>query len=238
MSIINDTDGNKATVRTPTDASALVPALVVEADLMGFDGTNMERLRVLSAANPNLRIQVFDGSTAISAISAIGDGGSGIASLSVGGILKDGTNAFSPARSASAANLGAQSGLGAALVSGPGEWSQAHQPAANTQATTTRAAGGAGVRHVCTSIVATLSTTAAATAIALNVFLRDGAPGVGTVIWGGNLAVSATAGDKDKIVISGLNIVGSAATAMTLECSVAGGANTLESVALTGYDAS
>ena len=40
------------------------------------------------------------------------------------------------------------------------------------------------------------------------------------------------------MVLAGLNIVGSANTAMTLEFAAAGGANTVESVAMTGYSVS
>jgi hypothetical protein len=49
--------------------------------------------------------------------------------------------------------------------------------------------------------------------------------------------MSAVAGGQDTSQLSGLNIVGTAGNAMTLEFLAAAGANTLESVALTGYDA-
>src|SRR5258708_3308725 len=47
-------------------------------------------------------------------------------------------------RSASAANLNAQSGLGAAVVAPPGQWSQSNFPAAGTKATVPQARGAVG----------------------------------------------------------------------------------------------
>lgn len=118
-------------------------------------------------------------------------------------------------------------------------WQQNNNPAANTQATTSQPAGGAGVHHVCTWIAASLtagSTAPTVPATPVNVRLRDGASGAGTVIWLCGLAIPATAGESDKILLSGLEIVGSANTAMTLEFSAAGGAGTFEIVAFGGYD--
>ena len=121
----------------------------------------------------------------------------------------------------------------------PGYWTVVNTPAANTQATISKAAGGAGVRHVCTGILATLTAgVTAPAAVALTVELRDGATGAGTVIWQGRMSLGAIAGQNaPPIQIAGLSIVGSANTAMTLEFSAAGGANTLESVSLAGYSA-
>lgn len=140
-------------------------------------------------------------------------------------------------RSAAAAILGAFSSVGAWLVAPPGNWSQTHAPAANVVATTTKA-GVAATRHVCTSITASLVAGAIAPAVAIvTAVLRDGASGVGTILWSEQIVTQAVAGDKDNIVISGLNIVGTAAAAMTLEFTAAGGANTTEVVSMTGYDA-
>ncbi len=136
-------------------------------------------------------------------------------------------------RSASAANLAAQSGIGVELTAPPGMWAINSMPAANTQATASKAAV-ASTRHVATSITATFAAGATAgAAVAIN--LRDGATGAGTILWTGYLA--APANDVRVLVISGLNIPGSANTAITLEFAAAGGATTLESVTLTGYDA-
>lgn len=108
-----------------------------------------------------------------------------------------------------------------------------HFPAANTQATCNKAAGGAGVRNVCTGLTVVLAggtTTPAAAQV--NVVLRDGASGSGTIVWQAVIAIPATAGAMSGIALSGLCIIGTANTAMTLEFSGAAGANTFESVAL------
>lgn len=110
------------------------------------------------------------------------------------------------------------------------EWAVAGVPGADAQATVTRAAAGAGVRHVCTSILAVYLGNFAGAPAPTNpnryVQLRDGASGVGTILWQSALSVQAVSGAVNKIELSGLRIVGSAATAMTLEFSGAGGPNT------------
>lgn len=120
---------------------------------------------------------------------------------------------------------------------GAGDWTQVHEPAANVQATTSKAAGAAGVRHVCTGITATIvATTVAPSAVQLVVRLRDGASGAGTVIWAAVMSLPATAGAMNGVTRTGLFIRGTAATAMTLEFSGAGGANTIEAVSMEGVD--
>ena len=117
-------------------------------------------------------------------------------------------------------------------------WDETHTPAVNTAATASKAAGGAGVRHVCTSILAVFAAGTTAPAVAMKTLqLRDGATGAGTVVWSATVGVEATAGRNTVIQLSGLNIVGSSNTAMTLEFDAAGGANTFQSVAIHGYDA-
>ena len=67
--------------------------------------------------------------------------------------------------------------------------------------------------------------------------LRDGATGTGTVLWTHEVVISAGTGeDTPPVNACGLNIVGSAATAMTLEWS-GGLANLVEAMSLSGYDA-
>lgn len=146
--------------------------------------------------------------------------------------------AFVRALTGSAANLSAQSASAALLTQAPGEWAITSTPAANTQATVTRAAGAAGVRHVCKSISATLIGLAASVEATVLVNLRDGTTGAGTILWSARLLVVGVTGSQAGIVISNINITGTAATAMTLEFAAAGGANTFETVALTGVDAS
>lgn len=114
-------------------------------------------------------------------------------------------------------------------------WAVNHAPAANTQATASQAAAGASTKNVCTGFMVTASAGAAApTAIQLNFVIRDGATGAGTVLWAGVLGVPATAGASTGVAISGLWLVGTANTAMTIEFSAAGGANTIEAVSMQG----
>ncbi len=108
---------------------------------------------------------------------------------------------------------------------------------ANTLASATLAAGAAGVRHICTGITATIGAGATApTAIQLTVVLRDGASGAGTIKWQAVISLPATAGAMSGVARSDLWIPGTAATAMTLEFSAAGGANTFESVSMETVD--
>lgn len=144
--------------------------------------------------------------------------------------------AFVRTLSASATTLATQAPNGAELAASPGEWSVPHTPAANTQATATRAAV-AGQRHVCRSISATLIGLAAAAETTVLVNLRDGTTGAGTILWSARLLVTGTTGSQTGIGLTGLNIVGSANTAMTLEFAAAGGASTFETVSITGYTA-
>lgn len=134
---------------------------------------------------------------------------------------------------ASAANQALATKTGVLAVAKIGNWSVQHDPAAATQATITRAAGAAGVIHVCTSISASFSAGATAGA-ATKVYLRDGLTGAGAILWSGSLA--APIGDTRVLVMPGLSIVGSAATAMTLEFAAAGALTTFQNVSLTGYD--
>lgn len=121
---------------------------------------------------------------------------------------------------------------------GTAPWAQGSAPGVNTQATTTKAAGGAGVCHVCTGLQATfVAGTSAPSAADLAVFLRDGASGSGTVLGAWYLALTATAGAASpNICLTNLNIKGSANTAMCLEFTGAGGSNTFEGLSLQGHD--
>lgn len=150
--------------------------------------------------------------------------------------LYDGA-AWDRQRSAGAAALASLSAQGALLVAAPGQWSVNHVPAAAAQATASRAAGAAGVRNICVTIDATLIIPPTVNQPAIQLNLRDGATGAGTILWSRQFGVGAAlaAGGQMVVSLSGLNIVGSAATAMTLEFSAAGAATTLQSVAMTGY---
>ena len=114
-------------------------------------------------------------------------------------------------------------------------WTAIHVPAANTQATATKASAGVGLRNVCMSITVTLAATATApTAVNVTINLIDGASGGTTYLWRTTISLPATAGATTGFAITGLAIRGTADTAMTVEFSAAGGANTIESVSMSG----
>ena len=112
-------------------------------------------------------------------------------------------------------------------------WAVTNTPAAAAQATVTQAAGAASVYNVCTSITAVITTSGTAQTI-LQVNLRGGTTGAGTILW--SASVVLTTNQVFTIALSGLNIFGTAAAqAMTLEFSAAGVAASVQSVSMTGY---
>jgi hypothetical protein len=127
-------------------------------------------------------------------------------------------------------------GAGRQMVVDPANWTITHIPAANTKATASKGAGAAGVKHVLTSLYVGCQNSGAAAAAMLTIQVRDGATGAGTILWTLSLPILATTLTDGHIFLNDLNIVGSAATAMTVEFSGAGGANTNEYVNAAGYD--
>lgn len=118
-------------------------------------------------------------------------------------------------------------------------WSVKHTPAANNQATASKAAGAAGVKHVCTGYAWSLSSGAGApTPELITIAIRDGATGAGTIIWEETVSLPATAGSSAGRVVTGLYLVGTTATAMTIETDSAPGANVVASVSMMGEDIS
>jgi hypothetical protein len=107
-----------------------------------------------------------------------------------------------------------------------------HTPATATQATISAPAGAAGVRNVCNALSFGLQSIGTIQPV-IQVNLRDGATGAGTILW--SVSIGLAVSSYFAFSAAGLNIVGSAATAMTLEFSAAGAAATSESVALNGY---
>ena len=149
---------------------------------------------------------------------------------SLNGLLNGTT--WDRARSASATNNTAATSLGAQQVTSLSTWSVTHTPAVATQATATKAAGGGTVRHVATSVTWCVAAGATPQAVLL-INLRDGATGAGTIIrsW----AVSTIASDSKCDSVSGLNMTGTANTAMTIETAAATSATVQGTVTLTGY---
>jgi hypothetical protein len=133
---------------------------------------------------------------------------------------------------ASAANQAAQPKIGVQLVSVPGNWTLTAAPDIGVIATATIAAGAAGVRHILTSIQATISSTVVNQA--RRIVVRDGASVVGPILWQEHM--SAAIGLESRVSIAGLAIVGSPATAMTVEFTAPPINNDLETLSATGYD--
>lgn len=110
-----------------------------------------------------------------------------------------------------------------------------HTPSSNTQATITQTAAGSAIKNVCTSISASFaSTNTTPTAKQVYLYLRDGGSGSGDILWSMALAIPAVAGQVVGVAQSDLWIQGTNNTAMTLEFSEAGGANTVQTVTLIG----
>lgn len=123
-------------------------------------------------------------------------------------------------------------------------WNATADPGPATQATVTRASAGAGRVNVCTSISVSLAIDDHDVAPEIvRVVVRNGAAGAGAIIWSGRLALPAvydgvnikTKGGCAQISVGGMNLVGSAATAMTIETTAATPANVCVAVNMSGY---
>ena len=214
-------------VQLPPDSTGRKVAAVVIA------GEEYQLICCVDPVDPTRR-QLVDaqGGAMIRGEAASGTAVAGNPVLTAG---QDGTNATT-FKTQSAANVSAAQQNGAQVVSREGNWGQAHTPIVATVATTTKAAGGAGVRHVCTGIAFSMAVgTTAQTAI--QVSLRDGATGAGNILWSMTI-VKLASEPMTAFGLTGLSIPGTAATAMTLEFSAAGVTNSFQSVSLTGYDVS
>lgn len=229
--------------------------LATIARLTGFDGTDWDRLRTL-VSNADAQAAAVDGLLGVVArLQALDEGGDFVRLRSANGSSTNvaptqgmlnvicnlfarrnaGAGDFSRLFMADAAALAQTSSEGALLTQDTGCWAINHSPAANTRATITRGAGGAGVRHVCNAVTASLVGAGANNLI--QVRLRDGASGAGTILWTCWL-FNGAAQPRTEVSLSGLNIVGSAATAMTLEFDVAPAGGAIGDVSLVGFDAS
>lgn len=140
-------------------------------------------------------------------------------------------------RNNSAANMARAVQPDALSVIEPAQWAVAAAPggAGNTQATASKAAGGAAVRHVARNATFVFEGFGAVVNGASDAVIRDGATGAGTIIFRESLGIpNTTSVGIDRAVHPGLNIMGSLNTAMTIEFNAAGGANTFETVTLLG----
>jgi hypothetical protein len=134
-------------------------------------------------------------------------------------------------RGASATNNTATTSIGGMQVTPLSTWSVTNSANAGTP-TASKAAGGGTVRHVATSISICVGAAGTAQPV-VQVNLRDGATGAGTIIRSWQLA--APISDSACSDLAGLNMTGSANTAMTIEFAAATAAATQASVNLTGY---
>jgi hypothetical protein len=151
----------------------------------------------------------------------------------------DGTNAF---KAGTAANLSAESSVNAQMCTFPGNWAASSHPAVGTLASASQAAGGAGVRHVCSGFAFSWASdgTANGAAQQVTVVIRDGATGAGTILGQWPLSYTTTTPldppNRGFFALSGLNLVGSAATAMTAEFIGTASSHELYGAAVFGYD--
>lgn len=107
-----------------------------------------------------------------------------------------------------------------------------HAPAAAAQATATIAAPGTS-RYIHVTEISASFAAGATAGTPVQLVLRDGASGAGTILRQWSLA--APANGFAAIVLTGIDIPMSANTAATLEFTGAGAASTEERVNITGY---
>jgi len=174
---------------------------------------------------------VFDGTTWDRLREATADGAA-ITGLPASAVVVFNGATWDRMRSVSAVTNTETTTLGVQRIAPVSTWSVTNTPATATQATVSRASGGGSVRHVATSV--TVCVSAAGTAQTPLLFhLRDGGTGAGTIIrsWAFSAPINTSACED----ISGLNMTGSAATAMTIESAAAPVTAAQATVTLTGY---
>lgn len=133
---------------------------------------------------------------------------------------------------ATAANISATNeGPLASITTGPGTKAFVSQPAVATQASATDPAI-AGVRHVAKAVTVNLEANAAQADIIFN--LRDGASGLGAILWTIRLALAAGVTYAQTFPLP--DVFGTAGNAMTLESAAAPAATNFASVVLHAYD--
>lgn len=204
---------------------------------MVFNGSTWDRTRTVASgglfatgllASGNM---VFDGSSSWFPQRAPASDGMAVTGLSAAAGQVFNGSTWDRRRSASATNNTATTSVGVAYTTPLSTWSIIDTDIGATQSTVSRAAGGGTVRHVATSVTICRGDTAAA-APAL-VHLRDGATGAGTILRSWVIGVGAGLSQCENV--TGLNMTGSANTAMTLEFAAAGAATSTSTVTLTGY---
>lgn len=233
--------GNDGTNLQPikTDTSGRPNVVGAGADAAALTGNPV---RVCGSDATNCRTFLVDTSGRLVNVGAAA-AGAAIAGAPLLTGLGDGTNA-QYSHSASLANypttqtLTAVNSIGAQIEEKGARWTATGFPAAGTQATASIAAE-AGVRHVMDCIGFSATASGVTTAAQVNLVVRDGATGAGTVIWRYTLAYPAAAAagvvEIPPFSFCGLNLVGTTNTAMTVEFS-AGAANLQEQTNLSGFN--
>lgn len=217
--------GNSLTV----DAPVATPVASRLSDGTAFLTTTSGRLSVDGSGVTQPVSGTVSADTELPAAAALSDAFANPTAPAVGsmGMLFDGTD-WERQRVADAASVsGTLIPDGVALSAAPGNWSAKDEPAVDTVATATRAAGAVGVRHVATAILACI-TTGAASAVS-TVQLKDGT----TIVFAGR--IKAQANSSSILALSGLSIFGTAATDMTLEVSDPADAGAQVTASLSGY---
>ena len=111
-----------------------------------------------------------------------------------------------------------------------------NEPNGPSMLTQASIAAAAGVYHVCDCISYSAVAGTAPTATIVDVVLRDGATGAGTIKWAYVVDLLATTGEvAPPQTVCGLNIIGSVNTAMTFEFT-AGVTNVTEVVNFTYFN--
>ncbi len=203
---------------------------LLAGQLYFFDGTDFDRARGDTTFGLDVDVTRMPGSGQTPA-DAFANPTTFSGSWSLGGIFNGTT--WDRTRSASGTNNTATTSTGAMQVAPLSTWSVIKTVnAAVTAASASKAAGGGTVRHVATSITLCYSDTEIAGVSQVN--LRDGATGAGTILRSWFISVPV-AGEARCENLTGLNIAGSANTAMTLEFGAATAATSSKTVSLTGY---
>lgn len=207
-----------------------------------FNGATWDRTRSVGVDTqaatglPASTLYTFNGATYDRVRdNATATGGAGTGVIATANLNFDGT-AYRRQPSTSAGNLTAVTNNNTPLSVPLSTWSVTNTPAVATQATASKAAGGGTVRHVATTVtVCVAANTTAQTPLLFH--LRDGATGAGTILRTWVLAATTVAlGSSPACAdLSGLAMIGTANTAMTIESAAAPVAAAQATVTLTGF---
>jgi hypothetical protein len=209
--------------------------------MVGWDGTNSRLLKTDSAGDLATVAAVADADGI-----ANNPAGQTVSPSGTSGPLEINNHIFNGAtwdrqRSASSTNypasttLTARNSIGVQLAEKGSRWAVNSAPAAGTVASASIALE-AGVKHVLDTVCFSSGSAVAPVLTSLQVNIRDGATGAGTVLMSFEVEIPAATGqDTPPICISGLNLVGTAGTAMTVEWS-AGLANLKQTATAIGYN--